>query len=247
MSIGRATPGQMLKLPPADVWNAMIDAGLWFRQQQRVGVSSSHVQIPTDLIRLKNNTGAAVVAGRALEVGTKLPTNVSRESLWFDGDTPAPDGSDVIAVTLRQMPSTAIDLCQVSGVAFVKLNVNHVQQHYCDVDSGSTLLQSKWHGRGEILWKSTASTGEQDAVIRLGSMFRGPIKGAVAGGLARGSSATTTVYWGGSAASPSSTVTVYWNWMDGGPTDVPANGEILFGWHPDEQKYVLWNAECEHA
>lgn len=245
--LGKASPGSFFQLPPADVWNSMVEAGLWWRSQRVSGVPFQPVTIPTDTIRLKNNTGGALALGRVVEVGTKLPTTIDRLSMLFNGETPSPDGSDVIAVTLRQIPSTEIDYCQISGVAFVRLNVNHVQHHYCDVDSSSTLLQSKWHGRGEILWKSTAATGEQDAVIRLGEMFRGPIKGAAASGLARGGSATVTVYWAGAAASPSSTVTVYWNWMDGGPTDVPANGELLFGWHPDEQKYVLWNAECEHA
>lgn len=249
MSIGKVHSGEYLRVLPAQIQNDLIDIAIEYRRTKALGLSDKRWTALSsgNYVVVKNGTGGNLAAGRVLEIGSSLITTPDNEHLWFSGSTPSPDGSDVIAISLRAMTSNAIEPCVASGIVKCRLNVNHVQQHYCDVDSSSTLLQSKWHGRGEILWKSTTSTGEQDAVIRLGEMFRGPIKGVVASGLARGSSATTAVYWGGSAASPAATVTVYWNWMDGGPSDVPANGEILFGWHPDEQKYLLWNAECEHA
>lgn len=249
MSIGKVHTGDILHVLPAQIQNDLIDIALDYRRTKAMGLRDKRWTALSggEFVVLKNGTGANLAAGRVLEIGSPLITTPDNEHLWFAGAAPSPDGVDTFAVALRAMPSNAIEPCMVSGIVKCRINVNHVQHHYCDVDSSSTLLQSKWHGRGEILWKSTAATGEQDAVIRLGEMFRGPIKGAAATGLARGSSASVTVYWAGAVSNPANTVTVHWNWMDGGPTDVPTNGELLFGWHPDEQKYVLWNAECEHA
>lgn len=226
----------------------MVAAGIAYTSQEELGLGSGlrPRQISTDCLVLKNESGGALVRGSVLEIGAKLITTPTPEALWFSGSTPSPDGTKGIAVLKYPAPSNGLVECQSSGVVLCRLNVNQVQQTRADVDGASTLLQSKWHGRCEILWKSTASTGEQDALVRVGEMFRGPIKGVAASGLTRGSSATVTVYWANAAASPSSTVTVHWNWMDGGSTDVPSSGELFFGWHPDEQKYLLWNAECDH-
>lgn len=243
MADGKASPGQFFKLPPADVWNAMIDAGLAYRTQRRTGIPAISIAIPTDLIHLKNNTGGAVVAGRVLEIDSALPTTVTREAMWFNGATPAPDGADTFAITLRQMPSAAIDICQVAGMAFVRLNVNQVQQTWADVDSSSTLLQSKWHGRAKIIWKSTASTGEQDAVVQLGHDFRGPINVVCTTGITGGMSASCAVWWAGSSASPASNITCHLNWMDAAGS-LSAGAEAQAYWHPDQQKYVISNAEC---
>lgn len=249
MPLERVTSRQPWKLPTAADHNAIVEAVEHYHLQQALGspTDGNRSFIPSDMVKLKNSSGGNLVAGRVLEIGAKLITTPDRHHLWFTGGTPAPNGTKGIAILTRPMPTDAIDWCQVSGVCLCRININHVQQTRADVDSSSTLLQSKWHGRCEILWKSTASTGEQDAMVRIGEMFRGPIKGIAASGLARGSSATVAVQWAGAAASPASAVTVYFNWMDGGPTDVPTNGELVFFWHPDEQKYVLNNAECEHA
>lgn len=246
MAFGKVTPGQFLQPLPAEIQNGLIEMYLESRRR-KYGAPESAEEIPTDRVMLKNNSGGGLAAGRVLEIGAKLITTLDRNHLWFGGETPAPDGSDLFAITSRQMPADAIEPCFVGGTVLCRLNVNHVQQAWADVDSSSTLLQSKWHGRAKIIWKSTGSTGEQDAFVQLGHDFRGPIKGVASSGLTRGSSATVAVHWAGAAASPASTVTVHWNWMDGGTVDVPTGGEILFYWAPDEQKYLLANAECAHA
>lgn len=240
----RVSTGQRWKPPRAADQNAIIEATEYYQQQIRLGQGGGGVPdiFPSDLIRLKNSSGGDIVAGRVLEVGASLLTTLDRHHLWLDGVTPTPDGLDSIAIALRPMPSTAIDWCQTSGNCLARVNVNHVQHKYADVDASSTLLQSKWHGRCEIL-KPPGSTGEQDLVVRIGEMFRGPINIVATSGITAGSSASCAVWWAGAAASPASTITVHLNWMDGG-NNITAGAEAQCFWHPDQQKYVVSNTEC---
>lgn len=239
---GKVYPGQFLQPLPAWIQNELVDMALENRRR-RNGAASPATDMPTDRVILKNNSGGALAAGRVLEIGTKLITTLDRDHLWFNGETPAPDGADVFAITTQQSPSSALCPCYVAGVVLCRLNVNHVQHAWADVDNSSTLLQSKWHGRAKIIWKSTASTGEQDALVELGHDFRGPINVVCTSGITAGSSASCAVYWAGSAASPSATITCYLNWMDGG-TDAASNAEAQVFWHPDQQKYIVSSLEC---
>lgn len=194
-------------------------------------------------VELRNDTGGNLAAGRVLEIGALLTTDIERDSLLFEGETPAPDGADLFAVTSEGVASNDFVMCQVSGLCVCRLNVNHVQQTWADVDSSSTLLQSKWHGRAKIIWKSTASTGEQDALVQLGHDFRGPINVVATSGITAGSSASCAVYWAGVAASPAATIACYLTWMHGG-ANIATDAEVQVTWHPDQQKYIVGAVEC---
>jgi len=246
MATGRATPGKGLVLPSAALWNHTLDAGREYGERQRLGRGEAPRTrgIPTDLVRIKNASGGSLARGRVLELGSPLVTTVTPEDLSFTGSTPAPDGTKAIAVLREALAANAIGEAQVSGICLCRLNVNHIQQTRADVDTGSTLLQSKWHGRGEIVWKETESTGEQDAAIRLVEMFRGPIEVVItqSGGIAAGGSGTAKVRWAGSDASPAASITVYFTHMASGTA--AENADAIAFWHPDKQKYVITELEC---
>jgi hypothetical protein len=201
---------------------------------------------PHNCLQLKNNSGGNLVPGRVLEVGDKLYSEPTRWGAFFDGNVPDPDGADNVAVNLRRMDtsgSTNIDWCQIYGLVKCKLIVNHIQHVYADVDASSTILQSKWHGRARIVWVSDpGNTGEQDAWVLLGEMFRGPIKGIATEDIPECGSGDVKVQWAGEDADPLSTVEVHYNWMSLGT--IAAGTELLFEWFPDEQKYVVVELAC---
>lgn len=225
--------------------NAIIDAAEDHQRRQLGNGSNPLVARPDLPLFLKNGTGGNLVRGRVLEIGTKLVGSPSPDSLFFNGSTPAPDGTKGIAVLKRHVLTNGIVECEVSGKVFCRLNVNHVQQTWADVDSSSTLLQSKWYGRGYIIWKATASTGEQDAVVVLGPMFTGPIPVIItqSGGIAPNSSGTAKVRWAGADASPTSTITVYYDVMEG-TENAGQNKDALAWWDASRQKFVIYELQC---
>lgn len=227
--------------------NAMIDLAERHLQQQLGGPRQRpQVVRRENTVLVKNSTGGNLDRGGVLQLGDLLNTGSPGTDAWlFDGEDPAPDGADTIAVVLSAAKTTAVVEAAVSGLVFCRLDVNHVQHKFADVDTASNVLQSHWHGRAEILWTSTATTGEQDAIVRLGQMFRGPIKAAIteAGGITSGGSGEVTIYHAGVAASPAATETAYLNWMSGGAAG-EEDAECLIEWFPDEQKYVIVALEC---
>lgn len=232
---------------PATTWNTLVDMANLYRRTQELGpgLNTRRNQISTDRIKLKNMSGGNLAKGSVLEIGDSLINNPTPTYPWFEGSSPAPDGTRGIAVTLYDALTSKLVECQVSGVCFAQVDINHVQHQWADIDSGSTVLQSHWHGRAEILWRETATTGEQLCLVRLGQMHRGPIKAAIteAGGITSGGSGEVTIYHAGVAASPAATETAHLNWMSGGAAG-EEDAECLIEWFPDEQKYVIVALEC---
>lgn len=232
---------------PASTWNTLVDMANLYRRTQELGtgLSTRRNQISTDRIKLKNMSGGNLAKGSVLEVGDSLIDDPTPTYPWFEGASPTPDGTHGIAVTLYDALTNKLVECQVSGVCFAQVDINHVQHQWADVDFGSTVLQSHWHGRAEILWRETATTGEQLCLIRLGQMFRGPILAVVteAGGIAAGGSGEVTIKWGSGLASPTSTETAWLTHMDGG-ADAEEDADCDIYWDPSQQKYIIHALEC---
>lgn len=232
---------------PATTWNTLVDMANLYRRTQELGpgLNTRRNQISTDRIKLKNMSGGNLAKGSVLEIGDSLINDPTPTYPWFEGSSPAPDGTRGIAVTLYDALTSKLVECQVSGVCFAQVDINHVQHQWADVDSGSTVLQSHWHGRAEILWRETATTGEQLCLVRLGQMHRGPIKGVITetGGIASGGSGEVTIKWGSGLASPTSTETAWLTHMDGG-ADADEDADCDIYWDPSQQKYVIHALEC---
>lgn len=199
--------------------------------------------LPPGCVMLKNTSGSNLVQGRVLEIGSSLITTFDRRYPWFNGSTPAPDGTKGIAVTTLAMASNDTWWCMTSGVIEARVNIVHEQQRYADVDSASTLLQSKWYGRAEIIAKESTGTGEKNCWIRLGEMFRGPIEVVLAEDIAPGGSGDANVWWAGAAASPTSTIELHYKWMQGAD-DALNTSHALAWWSPDRQKYMMYELGC---
>lgn len=243
----RAAVGGVYRPLSARHHNALIDLAERYIQQQLGGPASPiDPRRATDRVIVKNATGAALSRGEVVQLGDLLnDAEPGGDVLIFEGIDTDPDGSDTIAILTHAVADDGTIEAQLTGIVFCRLNVQHVQHKWADVDANDPVLQSHWHGRCEILWTSTATTGEQDAIVRIGQMFRGPIKATITetGGITSGGSGEITIQWGGVAASPAATETAYLNWMTGG-VDGDEDAECIVYWFADEQKYVITELEC---
>lgn len=52
-----------------------------------------------------------------------------------------------------------------SGTTAVRINIQSVYHNYADIEHGSEALISGWQGRARILWKASATTGEQWCIV----------------------------------------------------------------------------------
>ena len=236
---GPATDGDFFSPPPLGEWNDIRDLAR-YRPKPNVRTLPP---IQTDRLQLKNTTGSSIVAGRVLQVGTSIITTLEEESLWLNGIAPAPNGLDEILISLDPVPNDEYGWFQGVGYCVAAVNIVHESHPFADVDSGSTLLQSKWHGRARIVKKASTGTGEKQCLICLGHMFRGPILCNATSGITAGSSANCAVYVASVAASPAATISVHLKDLDGGNN--LASGKFLWAWwKPDDQRYEVGNAEC---
>jgi hypothetical protein len=247
MANNKKSQGDPFTVPPASDWNDIVDAGFEFGARRRLGVANwtSAREVSSDKILLKNDSGGQIDRGEVLEIGSFLLATTEwgqSASLWFTGETPAPDGTLGIAVALEDVPDESIGIFQVSGICLAKVAINHAQHYWADVSSSNTTLQTKWHGRAEILQRETGS-GTKWALVRLGQMFRGPIKGVCVSTITAGSSGSVRISWGGATSSPSNSVTAWLDWMHNG-RNASAGAECLIHWFPDQQKYIITEVEC---
>lgn len=173
----KVSPGQPIPRS-ASLWNNLIGAANEYaaRQLGQPGRLKTPL-IPTDVIKIKNSSGAQVRLGEVLEISGFLLSDVVRDSLWFDGDTP--DGTRPFGIVLQDMPTAAIDRAQVSGVCVALVNVTDESHDYAVVASGELVLQSAGTGPVRILYKPTG-TGEKTCAV----LFTATASGLVGGCLA---------------------------------------------------------------
>ncbi len=239
-------PGDPLVIHAAER-NGWEDASDDFRRRMLGGSAApTGLMIPPGTMMLKNTSGGNLVAGRVLEVGSSLLTTFDRRYPWFNGSTPAPNGTKAIGVNLFPMASNDFSWCMVSGVCEARVNINHEQQMWADVDSGSTLLQSKWYGRAEIISRESTGTGEKNCKIRMGAMHLGPIDVEItqSGGIAPNASGSAKVQlYDDVDASPTSTITVYYTRMPGSDNAGETQHAEVF-WVPRKQAFVIYELQC---
>lgn len=67
------------------------------------------------------------------------------------------------------------------------------------------------------------------------------VKAVATADISAGSYGTADLYYGGTA---NASVDAYFNWMTGTMTEITTGTEMLVQWFPDEEKWVIINAEC---
>lgn len=242
----RVQAGQDWKPLKASDQNAIFEATEYYQNNISMGVARGGNRDISDSNKLwlRNDTGSDLAQGHVLEIGASLLTTLDPDNPWFAGETPDPDGTKGIAVALFPTPEDALYQFQAAGLVRAKVNIVHEQQTRCDVSASSTLLQSKWYGRGEIVSKESSGTGEKWCWVRLGEMFRGPIEGVVteSGGIAMNTIGEVTVYLNGSAVTGGEIPEVYYTWLYN--ADLAEGQRVTFEWYPDRQKFVIRTPWC---
>lgn len=207
-----------------------IEAGIWndiqkLLEEWRAGRvqfgAGSLRNWPASTVYVKNESQNDVTAGDVLGLGDPVisPTdNVEefRSNFAFKGAIPStstPHYGQYGIVQEAADKTNGYCRCVVSGVTFVKLNITHASDLYCEiVNNVSTSLKTGALGSSRVLWKSTG-TGSTDkwGLIRVGEPSGEILVKNTTGGDFTAGSHSFDVVTGtpGSEATTGQTVTAY--------------------------------------
>lgn len=160
----KASPGQPLRAPRAETWNGMVDAGNAYRAGRlNVGAPPPTRPRQTDLVRIKNNSGADRARGEILLIDGKAITDLTDEHIWLLGDEPTADG--YFAILKEPIASGGVGVSQVSGCCLAMVDVSDTDHTRAKAAAGLYLLESSTDGPLEILYQP-GTTGEVECVVR---------------------------------------------------------------------------------
>lgn len=163
-TVGKVSPGDPLRAPPAVIWNGMIDAGLAFAEHQLSSSAPPPTRArSTDLVKLKNSSGDVRRKGEILKIDGKVIERVSDEFLWLDGYEPTLS----CRFGILRAPATDGEVvsAQVSGVGMALVLVTDANHTHAYPVGSSYVLRSGNAGPVEIVY-APDGTGELECVVR---------------------------------------------------------------------------------
>jgi len=165
----KVQPGQKWKPPLAVEHNSQLEASEHYQRRERLSVGGDlrFVQRLTDIIEVKNSTGANLRRGEVVEVGAALVSAANlKENLLFDcalaGNPPAMDS--VFAICKEPIPIDQIGTAHVSGACWALVDINHESHPRAKPANGDAVLQSAPAGPWRILYQPSG-TGEKECVL----------------------------------------------------------------------------------
>lgn len=213
--MGLASPGSPLEILATDWNDIQALLGEWRRGRLNFGAGPLFNQ-PSSLIWVKNASAVDVAAGDVLGLGAPVisPTDDIEQfktRIAFTGAVPSTSTPHYDNYGVVQEPADKSDgycRCVVAGLTFVKLNITHASDLYCEIANNiSTYLTTGALGSSRILWKS-GGTGSTDkwGLVRVGEPS-GEIlvKNNSGGNYAAGSNCTTLEVHTGTPGSESAT------------------------------------------
>ena len=114
----------------------------------------------TDVVQVRNDTGADRRAGDVVGLGAGLLTTWNADALWFKGETPAATHT-AVGVLLDPLPDGKIGRAQISGVCLAYVNFAAAADMGCVPQIGNHVLQSEAARVLYAVVTPPASTGEQ--------------------------------------------------------------------------------------
>jgi hypothetical protein len=165
-SEGKVSPGQPFSAPKAEIWNSMVDAGNAHRTD-RLSTDTPERTRPrqSDVIKLKNSSGAARSRGEILRINGKAVTDLSDEHIWLIGSAPTALG--VFGVLKEPIENGSVGPVQVAGCCIAMVDVVNADHTRARSIAASYVLESASDGPIEILYKPSG-TGELECVVRFG-------------------------------------------------------------------------------
>jgi len=164
VSEGKASPGQDFYPPPANLWNNMIDAGRAFADSRLNSPAGPPIRPrETDIIRIKNDSGAARRKGEILKIDGKAIETVTDEQIWLVGK--AVTAECRFGIVKKPVEIDGVEALQVSGVCMALVDITDESHTFAEAADGEYVLQSGTTGSIEIL-HAPAGTGEKECVVR---------------------------------------------------------------------------------
>lgn len=161
---GKGSSGAKFRVPPANVWNNMVDAGNAYALSKLDSPGGPPTRArATDIIKIQNTSGAARRTGEVLKIEGKALDTITAEHIWLLGVEPTADC--YFGILKKPVADDGIEQLQVSGVCLALVNVTDVDHDRAYVLDGYYVLQSSSDGPIEILF-APSGTGELSCAVR---------------------------------------------------------------------------------
>lgn len=235
----KAIPGQPLVVSAGE-YNAAMEAGQWFAQQQAMGKARG---LPVGavnpcLVKVRNDVGSDLSTGDVVELGSSVLTAPDRQHLWLAAtQRTAPDPS--CAILVEPIPDEAIGWAQVAGVCIASVDVVDADNTHARFIASSNTLKGDFGGWARILWKPSG-TGVKTCVILAASGEQTVRQATASGTITSGSSGTAEIYVNGASRG---TVTAWNDWI-ATPANIPNGTELYVQYFHDLDKWRIVGAEC---
>jgi hypothetical protein len=237
-------PGQLFDIK-AQTWNEIVDAKDFILKYKGVIQALAKLKlptapIPTDVITVKNISGADWAAGSVAELGVILFDRVLRTEIGFKADTVSHAGGRSYCILAKPLPDGGIGPAHISGVCVARVNVISTDDRFAFAETSSHVLKTGKAGPWKLLGPITA-TGEKDVVV----CFAAPEWGwaRLTATLSAGGSATARIWKdiAGTMTDSGLDITVYDRLMEIGGS-LPVKTRIRWGF--DSGKLYVLNATC---
>lgn len=197
----RVNPGDDLKIPAALI-NTVVELRDLAKRLHDAGANVRDDQRRASIVKIKNNSGAAVGAFNVLGVDTSVVITPTANLTGFKSDpvlkgiSPvSPDHVGGFVITIESIADGAIGLAMRSGIVPVKIQVDSdSKQQFADIRHGQTTkLIARYSGAAAIIWKESG-TGDKWGLVHLGPLVQQSFQGSLASTLSSTSAATLAVY-----------------------------------------------------
>lgn len=165
----KVTPGMPMRRLPAAVQNNILEAAEDYAQRRRMGTPAGRrgVTLPTDLIKIQNNSGAARARGHVLEITGIIETTFSHETLAFVGGAPTPGADKRYAILKEDLPDGEIGVAQVSGICAAVVNVTDATHKTATIAASTYILQSSANGPIPMFYQPAGTGATHECAINL--------------------------------------------------------------------------------
>ena len=161
---GKGSSGAKFRVPPANVWNNMVDAGNAYALSKLDSPGGPPTRPrATDIIKIQNTSGAARRTGEILKIEGKALDTITAEHIWLIGVETTEDC--YFGILRKPVADDGIEQLQVSGACLALVDIADVEHTKAKVAVGSYVLESSDSGPLEILY-APETTGEQTCVVR---------------------------------------------------------------------------------
>lgn len=190
-------------LATATFQNSLIELEAAYRAGSLGGSPAESALLrATDLIKVRNDTGANRARGAVVQLGDYLLDDVDFRYPWFAGIAIAAPAWQRHAILTEPIPDDAIGNAQIGGVCLATVTVGDVGHTHARPVAGAYKLTSDMGGPIELV-STPDGTGDKELFVRLAVSIP-VLLGKADAAINKGSSGTVSI-WTGASGSESDT------------------------------------------